>query len=204
MGGRASMERSRPLTVREKAEGLSAPVRDEDLDLIDRFLDGERAAFDELMRRHERSIYYLAMRYLKDHDEAADVLQRTFLKAFEKLHGFGRRSLFRTWLYRIAINLCKNRLRDKGRWQKVDLQDEPSLQVAPVAEGAVESEERQAVLEEAVQKLPPKQRQTLELRVFGDLSFREIADAMGCTENAAKVNYHYAVKNLLKAQGQET
>jgi RNA polymerase sigma-70 factor (ECF subfamily) len=190
--------------VREKAEGLSAPVRDEDLDLIDRFLDGERAAFDELMRRHERSIYYLAMRYLKDHDEAADVLQRTFLKAFEKLHGFGRRSLFRTWLYRIAINLCKNRLRDKGRWQKVDLQDEPSLQVAPVAEGAVESEERQAVLEEAVQKLPPKQRQTLELRVFGDLSFREIADAMGCTENAAKVNYHYAVKNLLKAQGQET
>jgi RNA polymerase sigma-70 factor (ECF subfamily) len=192
------------LTVREKAEGLSAPTRDEDLDLIDRFLGGERAAFDELMRRHERSIYYLAMRYLKDHDEAADILQRTFLKVFEKLHGFGRRSLFRTWLYRIAINLCKNRLRDQGRWQKVEPEDEPSLHVAPVAEGAVESEQRQAVLEEAVQKLPPKQRQTLELRVFGDLSFREIADVMGCTENAAKVNYHYAVKNLLRAQGQET
>jgi RNA polymerase sigma-70 factor (ECF subfamily) len=176
---------------------------DDDLGHIERFLAGDRAAFDELMRRHERPIYSLAMRYLRDHDEASDIMQRTFLKAFEKLHGFERRSLFRTWLYRIAVNLCKNRLRDEGRWQKVDPEEEKSLQEPPTVEGSIESEQRQSALLESVEKLPPKQRQILELRVFGELSFREIAAVMDCTENAAKVNYHYAVKNLMKAQSRE-
>ena len=175
---------------------------DQDLELVDRFLAGERRAFDELMRRHERPIYFVALRYLRDHDEASDILQRTFLKAFEKLGEFERRSQFRTWLFRIAINLCKNRLRDKGRWQKVDPEEDVVLIAPGEIDGGLQSEEQQSVLADAVDKLPPKQRQTLELRVFGELSFREIADTMGCTENAAKVNYHYAVKNILKAQGQ--
>jgi RNA polymerase sigma-70 factor (ECF subfamily) len=192
------------LSATGRAGAPEAVLRDDDAVLIDRFLAGDRAAFDELMRRHERPVYYLAMRYLRDHDEASDVLQRAFLKAFEKLRGFERRSLFRTWLYRIVVNLCKNRLRDQGRWQKAEPQHEETLQVSPMGENSIESEQRQALLEAAVGKLPPKQRQTLELRVFGELSFREIASVMGCTENAAKVNYHYAVKNILKAQGQET
>lgn len=183
-------------------EVLRAPSPDEDLDLVDRFLAGERLAFDALMRRHERPIYFLALRYLRDHDEASDVLQRTFLKAFEKLGEFERRSQFRTWLFRIAINLCKNRIRDKGRWQKVDPEEDVVLIAPGQIDSGLESEERQSLLAEAVDKLPPKQRQTLELRVFGELSFKEIAETMGCTENAAKVNYHYAVKNILKAQGQ--
>ena len=174
---------------------------DEDLLLVDRFLAGERHAFDSLMRRHERPIYFVALRYLRDHDEASDILQRTFLKAFEKLAEFERRSQFRTWLFRIAINLCKNRIRDKGRWQKVEPEEDVVLVAPGEIDGALQSEEQQGVLAEAVEKLAPKQRQTLELRVFGELSFREIAEIMGCTENAAKVNYHYAVKNILKAQG---
>jgi RNA polymerase sigma-70 factor (ECF subfamily) len=190
-------------TKRANEETRSAPADDEDAPWVERFVAGERAAFDELMRRHERSVYFLAMRYLRDHDEAADILQRTFLKAFEKLAEFEGRSQFRTWLFRIAINLCKNRLRDQGRWQKVD-PEEDELLVAPAKEDHLEAEQKQAALSDAVDRLPPKQRQTLELRVFGEMSFREIADAMGCTENAAKVNYHYAVKNLLKIQGQSS
>jgi RNA polymerase sigma-70 factor (ECF subfamily) len=187
-----------------KAEGSEAPARDEDLSTIERFLAGDRAAFDELMRRHERPIYYLAMRYLRDHDEASDIMQRTFIKAFEKLAEFRQRSLFRTWLYRIAINLCKNRLRDLQRWKKVDPEEEVTLETPATAEHALDAEQRQALLEQAVEKLPKKQRQTLELRVFGNLSFREVAEVMGSTENAAKVNYHYAVKNILRLQGQES
>jgi RNA polymerase sigma-70 factor (ECF subfamily) len=190
-------------TKRANEETRSAPADDEDAPWVERFVAGERAAFDELMRRHERSVYFLAMRYLRDHDEAADILQRTFLKAFEKLAEFEGRSQFRTWLFRIAINLCKNRLRDQGRWQKVD-PEEDELLVAPAKEDHIEAEQKQAALSDAVDRLPPKQRQTLELRVFGEMSFREIAEAMGCTENAAKVNYHYAVKNLLKIQGQSS
>jgi RNA polymerase sigma-70 factor (ECF subfamily) len=192
----------RPWSTREKPEPAEEKAPDDDLGLLTRFLAGERAAFDELMRRHERPIYSLAMRYLRDHDEASDILQRTFLKAFEKASGFERRSLLRTWLYRIAVNLCKNRLRDLGRWQKVDPEEEASLQAPATAEGSIEDGERQSILLEAVEKLPPRQRQILELRVFGDLSFREIARVLECTENAAKVNYHYAVKNLMKAKGQ--
>src|SRR5438105_6161969 len=143
------------LSATEKAEALGAS-RDEDLEHIDRFLAGDRAAFDELVRRHERPIYYLAMRYLHDHDEASDIMQRTFVRAFEKLGDFERRSLFRTWLFRIAVNLCKNRIRDQGRWQKTDPEEEESLQVAPTVESAIESEQRQSMLEQTVEKLPPK------------------------------------------------
>src|SRR3954468_11838605 len=99
----------RTLSTKEQfKEVLRDAVGDEDLELVDRFLGGERHAFDTLMRRHERPIYFVALRYLRDHDEASDILQRTFLKAFEKLGEFERRSQFRTWLFRIAINLCKN------------------------------------------------------------------------------------------------
>ncbi len=187
-------------TKEQSKEVQRETVGDEDLELVDRFLAGDRRSFDELMRRHERPIYFVALRYLRDHDEASDILQRTFLKAYEKLAEFERRSQFRTWLFRIAINLCKNRIRDKGRWQKVDPEEDVVLIAPGEIDGGLQSEEQQSVLAEAVDKLPPKQRQTLELRVFGELSFREIADTMGCTENAAKVNYHYAVKNILKAQ----
>jgi len=194
----------RTLSTKEQFKEVSRDaVGDEDLELVDRFLGGERHAFDELMRRHERPIYFVALRYLRDHDEASDILQRTFLKAFEKLAEFERRSQLRTWLFRIAINLCKNRIRDKGRWQKVDPEEDVVLIAPGEIDGGLQTEEQQSVLADAVDKLPPKQRQTLELRVFGELSFKEIAEAMGCTENAAKVNYHYAVKNILKAkQGQ--
>jgi RNA polymerase sigma-70 factor (ECF subfamily) len=190
-----------PLALTEK-ESSEAPGGDEDLGAIERFLAGDRAAFDELLRRYERPIYCLAMRFLGDHDEASDILQRTFLKAFEKLSTFRQRSLFRTWLYRIAVNLCKNRLRDQARWKKVDPEEEGVLESPATAEQALCTEERRALLEQAVQKLPKKQRQTLELRVFGGLSFREIAKIMGSTENAAKVNYHYAVKSIVRWQGQ--
>ena len=201
--GKKDWKSSQPLSKLPEKEEVShsAPPTVEDELLVDRCLGGDRTAFGILMARHERPIYFLAMRYLRDHDEASDILQRTFLKAFEKLAEFEGRSQFKTWLFRIAINLCKNRLRDTGRWQKVDPEEDVVL-AAPEKEDHLEAEQKQALLAEAVDKLPPKQRQTLELRVFGELSFREIAETMGCTENAAKVNYHYAVKNLLKLQGQ--
>jgi RNA polymerase sigma-70 factor (ECF subfamily) len=175
-----------------------APPVDEDVDLVARFRRGERLAFDALVRKYQRSIYYLTLRYVKDADDAKDLAQRAFVRAFEALDGFRGGSTFRTWLYRIAVNLSLNHLRDHSK-QKVDLDDaltNDALTSDAIGASRILSAEDRGRLRDAIELLPPKQRLVLELRVFEELSFREVAAIADCTENAAKVNFHLAVKRL--------
>jgi RNA polymerase sigma-70 factor (ECF subfamily) len=175
-----------------------APARDaadEDEDLVSRHRAGERRAFDELVRKYQRSIYFLTLRYVKDPDDAKDVAQRAFVRAFEALGGFRGGSTFKTWLYRIAINLSLNHLRDHARERPAALEDD-LLVTDAVGAGRLLSDEERRRLRAAIEALPPKQRLVLELRVFEELPFREVAAVADCSENAAKVNFHLAVKRL--------
>ena len=163
---------------------------------IDRARAGEGRAFEELVRRHQRAVYGMAMRWLRDHDDADDVTQRTFLRAWDGLKEFEGRSQLRTWLLRICMNLCKNHHRDRAKFATGVAPED----VAPASD-AMGSErlEREEMLErvrEATAALPEKQRLTMELRVQQGLAFKEIALVLDTTENAAKVNFHYAVKAL--------
>ena len=137
----------------------------------------------------------LARRYVKNDADAADVVQQAFVRAYRGLDRFRGEASVRSWLYRIGINVALNHVRDHGREQASDVAGD-ELTVDAVAPGAMMTAERARALREAVAELPPKQRMVLELRVFDDLSFREVAALADCTENAAKVSFHYAVKRL--------
>jgi RNA polymerase sigma-70 factor (ECF subfamily) len=161
---------------------------------------GSRRAFEDLVRRYQRPIYFLIERYVRDADEAADIAQSTFIRAHQSLSQLGNAAVFRHWLFRIAVNLSLNWLRDNARFVEAIAPDEgPSVEADGGAE--LETSRRAAALREAVAQLPPKQRATVELRVFQDLSFAEVAQATGCTSVGARVNYHFAVKNLRELLG---
>jgi RNA polymerase sigma-70 factor (ECF subfamily) len=172
----------------------SKPI-DPDQGLIERFRAGERPAFDALVRRYQQPIYYLALRYLKNEADASDATQQTFVKVFKSLQRFRGASTFRTWIYRIAINLCLNHLRDKRREQPSEIAED-ALTTTPTGPQRLIDDEQTKRLREAISELPPKQRMVLELRIYDELKFREVAELINCSENAAKVNFHHAVTRL--------
>ncbi len=183
----------------DEREGDDGPA-DLDLRLVQRFRSGEQRAFDELVRRHQRPVFQLCLRYLRNQADAKDVTQRAFVKAFQALEGFRGESSFRTWLYRIAVNLSLNHIRDHKREQPAEIRDD-QLTRRPTGPQRIISGEDADLLREAIAELPPKQRTVLEMRVYDELSFREVAELMGTTENAAKVNFHHAVKKLRARMG---
>jgi RNA polymerase sigma-70 factor (ECF subfamily) len=188
-----------PLSWIARVSDESEPV-DVDSALVARARRGERGAFDEIVKRHQRGLWRLVRRYVKNDADASDVVQQAFVRAFRALERFRGEASVRSWIYRIGINLALNHLRDRGREQPSDVAG-AELTVDAVAPGAMLSAERALALRQAVAELPPKQRMVLELRVFDDLSFREVAALADCTENAAKVSFHYAVKKLREVLG---
>jgi RNA polymerase sigma-70 factor (ECF subfamily) len=168
---------------------------DEDLALLDRFTAGDRDAFDELVLKHQKPLYSLLYRMVSDKEDAADILQKTFIKAFTGISGFERRSSFRTWLYQIAINLAKNLYRDRARAALVPLDDVVIRRDPKVLESLIHKESRDH-LHRAVAGLPDKQRLTVMLRVQEQKTFEEIAEIMKCSVGTSKANYHHGVQKL--------
>lgn len=153
---------------------------------------GDGRAFEEIVRAHQRAVYGMAMRLLRDHDEADDVAQRTFLRAWDALGDFEARSSLRTWLLKICMNLARNRIRDRSRLVR------EVVEIGEDAPGSARLEEAEsaALVREAIAELPEKQRLAVELRVYQGLPFKDVAVALETTENSAKVSFHYAVKAL--------
>jgi RNA polymerase sigma-70 factor (ECF subfamily) len=173
----------------------SVTVADPDHELAERFRDGDRTAFDILVRRHQKGLWRLVRRYVKSEADAADVTQLAFVRAFRGLARFRGTATVRSWLYRIAINCSLSWLRDHRREQPAEIAED-ALTAENPAPAQLSAGDDRARLRGAIAHLPPKQKLVLELRVFDDLSFKEVADLAGCSENTAKVNFHYAVKRL--------
>mgnify|MGYP001573409665 CR=1 FL=1 len=182
------------LPVAQHMASRAPTVADPDAACVARVLAGETAAFDELVLRYQRAIYAFCVRYVRHADDGRDVAQRTFVKAFAKLDSFRHEASFRAWLYRIATNLCKNHIRDRKR--HVALTEATLVTAGDDGDMRVDAAQGRERLRRAVDALPPKQRLVVELRVYDDLSFAEVAEIAGCSENAAKVNFHHAVKHL--------
>ncbi len=168
---------------------------DPDRELAEKFRQGERAAFDQLVRRHQKGVWRMVHRYVRSDADAADVTQQVFVRAFRGLATFRGAASVRSWLYRIAINCSLSWIRDHKREQASEIDDEQLVEPA-AAPGRIADGQDSARLRAAIAQLPPKQKLVLELRVFDDLSFKEVAELADCTENTAKVNFHYAVKRL--------
>jgi RNA polymerase sigma-70 factor (ECF subfamily) len=168
---------------------------DPDRELAEKFRTGDRSAFDALVRRHQKGVWRMVRRYIKRDADAADVTQQVFVRAFKGLTAFRGSASVRSWLYRIAINCSLSWIRDHRREEPSEIADD-SLTEMPVAPSRIASDQESVRLRTAILQLPPKQRLVLELRVFDDLSFKEVAELAECSENTAKVNFHYAVKKL--------
>ena len=176
------------------------PPRDEGL--VDRVRAGELEAMDQLVSRHHGSVYRVALGILRDEDSAADVAQETFLKAMRGLKGFRGDASFKTWLLTIAANEARGVLRRAGRRKELALETVgpvPSLD-APVDETMEVAEDVSRVME-ALPDLPEKQRQAVTLRIFEELSFREIGAVIGSSEGAARVNYYHGIRRLREILG---
>lgn len=176
---------------------------DSDRKLINRFLKGDEEAFQVLVKRHEKPLYFFIFRMLGDHDETADICQATFVQVFLKVKGFMARSRFKTWLYRVAYNLSLNHIRSRGRMRTETLDEQrlDSAQEMHVSEPYDDNAGgRNRVLMNMIASLPEKQRLTLILRIYQEMSFKEIASVAGCSEGSAKVNYHHAITALRKTR----
>ena len=168
---------------------------DPDHELAERFRGGDRTAFDQLVRRHQKGMYRVVRRYVRSDADAADVSQQSFVRAFRGLASFRGAASVRSWLYRIAINCSLSWIRDHRREQPAEIPEDALIDANPAPGRIMEGQEGRR-LRAAIEQLPPKQKLVLELRVFDDLSFKEVAELADCSENTAKVNFHYAVKRL--------
>lgn len=168
-----------------------------DRELLKELQAGRRESFDELFRRHQRSIYFLALRTLGNEEDAMEITQQAFVRAFKAAPRFEGRSSFKTWLYRITVNLCKNQIARSPKASEVPFADvEDRLAAEP--DIVPDQDGRRRLVREALETLPERQRQVVMLRVYEELSFKEIAKVLGCSAGSAKVNYHYAVRGLKK------
>jgi RNA polymerase sigma-70 factor (ECF subfamily) len=174
-----------------------------DAEILARLRGGDETAFDELVRIHQRHVHRLALRLTGDPDEADDVAQETFLRAYRALREFRGEAALRTWLMRIAANLSLNVVQSARRARRDPVAvEEAAPPDPPRAEAAVIEAERRSLLGPAIEALPPRQRATLLLRVEQGLKFREIARIMGCTTGTAKANFFHAVAALRRALGE--
>jgi RNA polymerase sigma-70 factor (ECF subfamily) len=173
----------------------------DDAELVATCRAGRREAFDVLVERHRRAIYLLCYRFVGNHEDAADLSQDVFLRAYRGLARFRGDAAVTTWLYRIGVNTCLNRVSAKPP-ATVAL-DETHELVAPSADpvASLARDERASLVREAVAHLPDRQRATLILRVYHERSHKEIADLLGTTEGAAKANLFHALGNLRKRLG---
>ncbi|MDP9001244.1 MAG: sigma-70 family RNA polymerase sigma factor [Myxococcota bacterium] len=174
---------------------LTQPCDDPDRPIVSRFRSGDRSAFDELVRKYERSIVQLVRRYVTVEEDAKDIAQRTFVRVLERIDSFRAESRFRTWLYRIAVNLALDHARGEKHAQSIPIDDDLAFTNSLGTDKLVAAEVWRKV-SARLAELPPRQRLVVELRVFHDLSFEEIGAIVDSTEDAAKMNYHHGVKRL--------
>lgn len=178
---------------------MTTRMQRSDIELVQAFIRGDEAAFDELVRRHQTGLYEFVRRRVGEQAEAADICQKVFVRAFLKAGTFRAESAFRTWLYQIAVNECRSLFRSHARTKRVDL-DDAALASLPADADPMGTGDKNR-LRAAIEALPPKQRMTLQLRFYEDHTFEEIAAAMECPTGTAKANYHHAMTALRRLFG---
>ena len=172
----------------------------DDADLVNAFRRGEAEAFSELVRRYSKPLTMMILRIVRDQEEAKDLSQLAFIKAYEGFPRFARASSFKTWLYSIAMNAVK----DHFRKRRPPMTSEALENVADPVESAPErldKERRIMKLRTALEALPQKQRFTVQLRIYEGLSYKEIAEILGGTAGSARGNFFQAVKSLKEKLG---
>lgn len=182
-----------------------------DEELVARSVNGDVDSFNQLILRWERPIYALAYRTIGREEEARDIVQDTFLRAYRALPGFKGEAKFSSWLYRITLNLCRDWMRKQRRTPTVQAPEGVDLIELASERGPVESieelaarREMSAVVAEAMKRLPEEQRTAIVLKEYHGLTFQEIAELQGCPLSTVKTRLYQGLSVLrrhLDAEG---
>jgi RNA polymerase sigma-70 factor (ECF subfamily) len=180
--------------------------RTDDRALVARAADGDRAAFGALVQRHQDRIFNLAYQVVRNREDALDVAQDAFVKAFASLSGFKGEASFTTWMHRIVVNLAIDCLRRRRRGDPTDYDDRLAVPEERDAgftapdnpEKALETREVRSLLARGLQGLPPAHRAVLVLREIEGLSYRQIARVVGCNVGTVMSRLFYARRKLKK------
>ena len=159
--------------------------------------EGREQAFRELLQLYQERLYWQIRNIVKDHEDADDVLQNTFLKIFRNIESFKGESQLFSWMYRIATNEAISFLNKKAKKQQItseELQEQilQNLETDVYFEGG----EIQLKLQRAIASLPEKQQQVFNMKYFQDLKYREISKILGTSEGALKASFHIASKKI--------
>ena len=181
-----------------------SPPAGHDEELVALAQSGKREAFELLVERYKRKAYRIAVDFTRDREEAKDLSQEAFLRAYTHLKGFNRQAAFSTWFYRILVNLCVDYRRRRGRvsWEPLDEKAEVAAErgemkrTACAPDQAATAKEVSLRVGIALQALPSKQRTAFLLRNHQGLSIREIAKIMQTAEGTVKAHLHRAVTSL--------
>lgn len=190
------------ITVLNPSDGSRSYADMTDTALIAASVAGERDAFDVIVERHRRAVYLVCYRFVNNHEDASDLAQDAFVRAWRGLNSFKGQSALSTWLHRIAVNVCLNRVSTKTAIHEPIESTEHFEDVRiEGAQQAMLREERAMAVRRAIAGLPKKQRATLILRTYHDLSHQQIADILGSSVGAVKANFFHALANLKKILG---
>jgi RNA polymerase sigma-70 factor (ECF subfamily) len=192
----------------EKAAALRMTWSDEEL--VSRSIGGDADSFNQLVLRWERPIYALAYRVIGREEDARDVCQETFLRAFRALGGFRGQAKFSSWLYRIALNLCRDWVRRQRRTPVVQLPEDVDVMELAVSreptepiEDLVARHDLTRLVEKAMARLPEEQRTAIILKEYHGLTFQEIADLVGCPLSTVKTRLYQGLTVLRRDLNQK-
>lgn len=173
----------------------------EDHELLEKFRndgdDGKHYAFNLLVKKYQQRLYYHIRRMVIDHEDASDLMQNTFIKVWKNLDGFREDSRFYTWIYRIATNECLVFLKKKRQRFFLPVNDvEAELSRKLGDSSYINSGKLELKLQQAILKLPEKQRLVFNMRYYDEIPYEEMAEITGTSIGALKASYHHAVQKV--------
>ena len=175
--------------------GMREMVDDSDLALVTRTKQGDTEAFSELVRRHERIVFNLSYRFMRDSTAAEDMAQESFIKAFRLIKGFRGDCRFSTWLYRVTSSVCLTELNRRKRRGEVELQPQHTKDMAGPSSDLTDMPE---IVQRCVQKLPERYATIITLYYLQEITYEEIAETMNIPMGTLKTWMHRARHQLKK------
>lgn len=178
---------------------IMASIPSEDPQLVAQLRDPAtvRQAFSEVIRRYSEPLYWQIRRMVQSHDDANDLLQNTFLKAWQSIENFRGDARLSTWLYKIAINESITFLAQERRRQNISLDDQGAALAAVIeADTNIDGDRLAVNLRKAIASLPEKQRLVFNMKYFDDMKYEDMSQILGTSVGALKASYHLAVKKI--------
>ncbi len=179
---------------------INLNINTDDNELIKAFNDGNQNAFNLIVRKYQKKVYWVIRKMVLNHDDADDITQEVFLKLYRSLRDFRGESKFFTYIYKVAINYSLNHLNKNRKIiaRKVDMENANLKSLDKKADEVLEATQRTKILEEAIESLPVQQRTVFNMRYYDNLSYEEISIILNKSIGGMKANYFHAIKKIEK------